>query len=94
MHFIGLYLVDYNDEKYAYQSEFQKEQIEWLKKDLEIANLEGNRDEYSWIVVYTHMPFYCSFDDGEDYNDGVKRRHDCKKARKKGLILEVEEILK
>ena len=36
----------------------RKAQIEWLKKDLDIAN--QNRDNVPWIVAGSHFPFYCT----------------------------------
>ncbi|XP_071079629.1 acid phosphatase type 7-like isoform X1 [Haliotis cracherodii] len=47
-------------------------QYEWLEKDLQAANLPGNRAARPWIIVMGHKPMYCS-------NRDAKRRCDSPK---------------
>ncbi|KAH9644719.1 hypothetical protein HF086_003824, partial [Spodoptera exigua] len=46
-------------------------QYNWLKKDLEKANLPENRSKRPWIVVFGHRPMYC--DDSIDRNCDIER---------------------
>ncbi|XP_020901933.1 acid phosphatase type 7 [Exaiptasia diaphana] len=41
-------------------------QYEWLKKDLEEANLPENRAKRPWIITMGHRPMYCSNVVGDD----------------------------
>jgi hypothetical protein len=57
------HLIFYSTEFYYY-TQYGKEQIKnqynWLKRDLEMANLPENRALRPWIIVMGHRPMYCS----------------------------------
>uniref|UniRef100_A0A673C6A3 Purple acid phosphatase n=1 Tax=Sphaeramia orbicularis TaxID=375764 RepID=A0A673C6A3_9TELE len=63
------HIISLSTEVYFYL-EFGKEllfkQYEWLKKDLEEANLPENRAVRPWIITMGHRPMYCSDDDLDD----------------------------
>lgn len=48
---------------------FQKEQKEFLERELQRANELKNQDRLNWVIFYTHIPWY-----GPPYNK--KRLHD------------------
>ncbi|XP_074660945.1 acid phosphatase type 7-like [Tubulanus polymorphus] len=52
------HFVFYDTELYQFQPHYIKQQHDWLRKDLQKANL--NRKQRPWIVVFGHRPLYCS----------------------------------
>ncbi|EDV91977.1 GH24658 [Drosophila grimshawi] len=64
VHFIGIstevyYFLNYGIKTLIFQ-------FEWLRRDLEAANLPENRAQRPWIVLYGHRPMYCSNENDND----------------------------
>lgn len=64
VHFIGIstevyYFLNYGVKTLIFQ-------YEWLRKDLEQANLPENRSQRPWIIIYGHRPMYCSNENDND----------------------------
>jgi Predicted phosphohydrolases len=55
MHFIGANYIFYDDEG----QEEKERMLAWLRNDLEVAN--ASRKERPWIIVFSHYPIYCSY---------------------------------
>ncbi|XP_071079387.1 acid phosphatase type 7-like isoform X2 [Haliotis cracherodii] len=67
------HIISFSTEVYYYgvSTENIRAQYEWLEKDLQAANLPGNRAARPWIIVMGHKPMYCSNKDAENLCDNV-----------------------
>lgn len=77
VHFLSFDL-DFYEEKIDAQS--QEVMYKWVEKDLELANAPENRTRQPWIIIFSHRPIYCSYNDKDDqptnrcYNFYEKRK--------------------
>ncbi|CAI9728181.1 acid phosphatase type 7 [Octopus vulgaris] len=59
------HIISFSSEVYYYYVDYHYTdyQYNWLKKDLEEANLPENRAKRPWIIAMAHKPMYCSNND-------------------------------
>eukprot|EP01116_Phalansterium_solitarium_P021458 TRINITY_DN6676_c0_g1_i1.p1 TRINITY_DN6676_c0_g1~~TRINITY_DN6676_c0_g1_i1.p1 ORF type:complete len:551 (-),score=77.47 TRINITY_DN6676_c0_g1_i1:162-1814(-) len=62
----NVHFIAYSSEIFFARTQDIQRQYEWLKQDLDRANLPENRQKHPWIIAYGHRPFYCSNIDGDD----------------------------
>ena len=61
IHFVTINFNYYN----SGDTETQEKMLDWIEADLELANSEEHRALWPWVVVITHNPMYCQYNDLE-----------------------------
>ena len=73
----NVHIISFSTEVYYYsdQKKLIQKQYQWLKQDLENANLPENRAKRPWIITMGHRPMYFDSNDSDEFhqkNDKVR----------------------